>query len=107
MPFFENGDARIYYEEVDSGTPLLIIAGGGLNSTIWQLNNNSPFNPLNEFSDEAELDDLITVSSIDRSLPVQGVASPTTLRRLEENADYEDPERHDADRRTPGERTTC
>jgi len=51
MPFFDNGDAHIHYEEAGSGTPLLIIAGGGLNSTIWQLKNNSPFNPFDEFKD--------------------------------------------------------
>lgn len=49
MPFFESGAARIYYEEAGTGTPLLIIAGGGLNSSIWQLKNNSPFNPIDTF----------------------------------------------------------
>ena len=34
MPFYEKGDARIHYEEVGSGFPLLLIPGGGLNSTI-------------------------------------------------------------------------
>jgi len=52
MPFYENGAVRIRYEEAGSGFPLLIIAGGGLNSTLWQLRENSPFNPLEEFSDE-------------------------------------------------------
>ena len=28
MPFFERGPARIYYEEVGSGFPLLVIPGG-------------------------------------------------------------------------------
>ncbi|MFY0610341.1 MAG: alpha/beta hydrolase [Hyphomicrobiaceae bacterium] len=51
MPFFERGETRIHYEEAGAGTPLLIIAGGGLNSTIWQLKNNSPFNPIDEFKD--------------------------------------------------------
>ena len=34
MPFYERGKVRIYYEEAGSGLPLMLIAGGGLNSTI-------------------------------------------------------------------------
>ncbi len=34
MPFYQKGDTRINYEEAGSGFPLLIIPGGGLNSTI-------------------------------------------------------------------------
>ena len=34
MPFYEKGDVRIHYEEAGSGFPLLLIPGGGLNSTI-------------------------------------------------------------------------
>ncbi len=34
MPFFEKGDARIRYEEVGSGFPLLVTPGGGLNSRM-------------------------------------------------------------------------
>ena len=34
MSFYERGPVRIHYEERGSGTPLLVIAGGGLNSTI-------------------------------------------------------------------------
>ena len=34
MPFYERGDVRIHYEEAGSGFPLLVIPGGGLNSTI-------------------------------------------------------------------------
>ena len=32
--FYERGAVRIRYEEAGSGFPLLLIAGGGLNSTI-------------------------------------------------------------------------
>ena len=49
MPFYERGDTRIYYEEVGSGFPLLIIPGGGLNSTIEGLRTSHPFNPLETF----------------------------------------------------------
>jgi hypothetical protein len=34
MPFYERGNVRIHYEEVGSGFPLMIIPGGGLNSTV-------------------------------------------------------------------------
>jgi len=34
MPFYEKGDVRIHYDEVGSGFPLLVIPGGGLNSTV-------------------------------------------------------------------------
>ena len=33
MSFYEKGAVRIHYEEAGSGFPLLLIAGGGLNST--------------------------------------------------------------------------
>ena len=50
MSFYEKGPVRIRYEEAGSGFPLLLIAGGGLNSTIANLNN--PFNPIEEFKGE-------------------------------------------------------
>jgi hypothetical protein len=34
MDGYEKGDVRIRFEEAGSGFPLLLIAGGGLNSTI-------------------------------------------------------------------------
>jgi pimeloyl-ACP methyl ester carboxylesterase len=52
MPFYEKGAVRIHYEEAGSGFPLLLIAGGGLNSTISNLKNNSPFNAIEEFKAE-------------------------------------------------------
>ncbi|MBM3223408.1 MAG: alpha/beta hydrolase [Candidatus Tectomicrobia bacterium] len=51
MPFYEKGDTRLYYEETGSGFPLLVIPGGGLNSTVAGLATH-PFNPLKEFQDE-------------------------------------------------------
>jgi pimeloyl-ACP methyl ester carboxylesterase len=51
MPFYEKGDTRIHYEEAGSGFPLMVIPGGGLNSTIAGLASH-PFNPLDEFKDE-------------------------------------------------------
>jgi len=48
--FYEKGPVRIHYEEAGTGFPLLLIAGGGLNSTIAGLSN--PFNPFDEFKGE-------------------------------------------------------
>src|SRR2546423_10609750 len=48
--FYEKGTTRIHYEETGSGYPLLVIPGGGLNSTIAAL--ASPFNPMDEFKSE-------------------------------------------------------
>ena len=45
MPCYEKGDVRIYCEEVGSGFPLLVIPGGGLNSTVAGLATH-PFNPV-------------------------------------------------------------
>ena len=49
MPFYERGATRIYYEEVGSGFPLLIVPGGGLNSTVEGLTTSHPFNPLETY----------------------------------------------------------
>ncbi|NOT26980.1 MAG: alpha/beta hydrolase [Acidobacteria bacterium] len=50
MPFYEKGNVRIHYQETGSGFPLLLIAGGGLNSTIAGL--NTPFDVIGEFKGE-------------------------------------------------------
>ena len=53
MSFFEKGAVRIHYEEAGSGYPLLLIAGGGLNSTISGLSGSyPPFNSFVEFKGE-------------------------------------------------------
>jgi pimeloyl-ACP methyl ester carboxylesterase len=53
MSFYEKGAVRIHFEEVGSGFPLLVIPGGGLNSTVAGLDaSNSPFNPMKEFATE-------------------------------------------------------
>src|SRR5262249_4180175 len=51
MPFYERGNVRIRYEEAGSGFPLLLIPGGGLNSSIsfW---SRAAFNPMEELKDE-------------------------------------------------------
>jgi pimeloyl-ACP methyl ester carboxylesterase len=50
MSFYEKGAVRIRYEQAGSGFPLLLIAGGGLNSTIAGLAN--PFDAIAEFKGE-------------------------------------------------------
>ena len=51
MPLFENGPVTIHYTEAGAGFPLLVIPGGGLNSTIANLDSGAPFNPLEIFAD--------------------------------------------------------
>src|SRR5512147_2444500 len=51
MSFYEKGPVRIRYQEAGSGFPLLLIAGGGLNSAISGL-TTAPFNPVEEFKGE-------------------------------------------------------
>ena len=48
--FYEKGPVRIRYQEWGSGFPLLLISGGGLNSSIAGLTN--PFNSVEEFKGE-------------------------------------------------------
>ena len=53
MGVFEKGAVRVHFEEAGNGFPLLVIAGGGLNSTIAGLSGaSSPFNPIEEFKGE-------------------------------------------------------
>ena len=49
--FYEKGPVRIRYQQAGSGFPLLLIAGGGLNSKMAGL-VTSPFNPIEEFKGE-------------------------------------------------------
>src|SRR5262252_6049852 len=51
-PFYQKGGVRIHYEEAGSGVPLLIIPGGGQNSTIGWAAKSAPFNPIDEFKAE-------------------------------------------------------
>lgn len=50
--FYQRGDVRIHYQDTGSGFPLLIIPGGGQNSTISALTTSAPFNPVEEFKSE-------------------------------------------------------
>ena len=51
--FYERGDVRIRYNVTGSGFPLLLIAGGGLNSVFANFfNGRSPFDVIGEFAGE-------------------------------------------------------
>lgn len=53
MGTYEKGNVRIHYEEAGAGFPLLLIAGGGLNSSISGITGSyPPFNAIEEFKDE-------------------------------------------------------
>ena len=53
MGFYEKGAVRIHFEETGAGFPLLLIAGGGLNSTMSGFSGPlSPFNPIEQFKAE-------------------------------------------------------
>jgi hypothetical protein len=51
VTFYEKGAVRIHFEEAGSGFPLLLIPGGGLNSTISFFPGSAPFNPIEEFKE--------------------------------------------------------
>jgi pimeloyl-ACP methyl ester carboxylesterase len=51
-PVYQRGPVRIHYEEAGSGFPLMLIAGGGLNSSIELLRRGDPFDPFAEFAGE-------------------------------------------------------
>jgi len=50
--FYERDSVRIYYEEAGSGFPLMLLPGGGLNSTIAGLKSGNPFPAIEEFKRE-------------------------------------------------------
>jgi pimeloyl-ACP methyl ester carboxylesterase len=49
---YERGPVRIYHEEAGAGFPLLLLPGGGLNSTISFFTGNAPCNAIGEFKAE-------------------------------------------------------
>lgn len=54
MPLFKRNDTTIYYEEHGTGFPLLLIAPGGMNSTVaWW--DRAAFNPLKVYTEDFRL----------------------------------------------------
>lgn len=49
MPIFQRGDVQLYYEEHGKGFPLLLIAPGGMRSSVafWE---RTPWNPITQLS---------------------------------------------------------
>ena len=85
--FYERGQVRIHYEEVGSGFPLLVIPGGGLNSTVAGLATH-PFNPFDEFKGEFRViaADLRNAKGIHSSKSPAGTALAT--KRMSDAAEY-------------------
>ena len=87
LSFYEKGKVRIRYQEAGSGFPLLLIAGGGLNSTISGITGSyPPFNAIEEFksSTAASLSTCATrtpVSPLAR-LTSSGPGIPTPMTSL-------------------------
>jgi pimeloyl-ACP methyl ester carboxylesterase len=50
--FYDKGGTRIYYEEAGTGFPLMLLPGGGLNSTVAGLKRGNPFDAIGDFKDE-------------------------------------------------------
>jgi pimeloyl-ACP methyl ester carboxylesterase len=49
---YQRGAVRIHFEEEGTGFPLMLIAGGGLNSSVELLRRGDPFDPFQEFASE-------------------------------------------------------
>ena len=85
MPFYEKGDVRIHYQEAGSGFPMLIIPGGGLNSTPAFFTGSSPFNPMVEFKGEFRYITMDCAMRPTASLPARwrstGPGMPTPMIR--------------------------
>ena len=74
--FYERGPVRIYYEEAGSGFPLLLLPGGGLNSTIGFFTGNSPFNAIEEFKGQYRC-----ITADLRNIRAQAIAEAQQRRR--------------------------
>ena len=86
MSFYEKGPVRIHFEEKGSGFPLLMIAGGGLNSAIPNL--SAPYSPSMRWTSSstntaASAPTFATLIAASPQVPsrsiVPGVLIPTTI----------------------------
>lgn len=55
MPLFTRGDTAIHYEIHGSGPPLLLLAPGGMRSTLANWGTRTPFHPVAEFAAEFQV----------------------------------------------------
>ena len=84
MSFYERGAVRIHFAEAGSGFPLLLIPGGGLNSTMSNFTGNSPFNPIEVFKGEYRCITPICAMPMAASLRVRSkaIAHGTLMRTI-------------------------
>src|SRR5947208_16882589 len=52
MPPQQTRPVRLHYEEVRAGVPLLLIPGGGLNSSFQSWETASPFKPMERYKND-------------------------------------------------------
>ena len=71
--FYEKGPVRIHYEEAGSGFPLLLLPGGGLNSTIAFFTGNRPSTRSRSSRD--------SIAASRRTCAMPPAASPPALSR--------------------------
>ena len=76
MPFYERESTSIYYEEVGSGFPLLVVPGGGLNSVMSSLETAHPFNPMETYKN-----DFRCIASDLRNAPLGQSSGPLEIGR--------------------------
>ena len=74
--FYEKGPVKIHYEEYGSGFPLLMIPGGGLNSTIAGLKGGNPFPAIDEFKGEYR----VIVADLRNAVPGQSTGPLEVVR---------------------------
>src|ERR1700761_7335336 len=77
MPIYERGPVRIHYEEMGSGFPVMVIPGGGLNSTLAGLDTSHPFNAMKELAG-----DFRCIGADLRNAPLRGPSGPLEVDRL-------------------------
>jgi pimeloyl-ACP methyl ester carboxylesterase len=80
MPMFERGPIRLRYEERGSGFPVLLIAPGGMRSTIaaWQ---RTPWNPLDVLADSFRVIAMDQRNAGESTAPVTGADGWATYAR--------------------------
>ena len=86
MPLYDKGNVRIHYEEAGSGFPLLVIPGGGLNSTIRKYSQVTSVQPAGRIQRRIPRHRRRSAQrqwrSIDgsaRNQPAVGIPVPTTI----------------------------